>query len=465
MAKKRDHKEFYEKPTIVKHPIGSLNRFGKLASAVPYASIDGIPVEEMVHAYGSPLWVVSEATLRRKYADMYRAFSLRYPAVAIAYSYKTNYLSAICSILHQEGALAEVVSGFEYQIAESLGVPGNQIIFNGPLKRPAEITKAISQGARINIDSYDELALIEEIAQKLGRTVPVGVRINMAVGPLVWDRFGFNLESGQAMEACYRVLSSPWLKLVGLHEHLGTFILDPDLYRQMAEKLAGLAKALIDYGVTLEYLDIGGGYASHNTLHDQWLPADYATPTFDQYAEAICPTLIKLLPQPPPLLILEPGRALVDEAMHMLTSVVSVRYLSSGQKGVVVDAGVNLLSSVAWYRYEIRAATLAGSISAGSVLEEVNLYGPLCMNIDILQNKVSLPPLRMGDILIVKNVGAYNFTQSMQFIQPRPAIVMVNEGNVEVIRPAETMEYIKQLEKVPQRLQYKPQQQVSRAKA
>ncbi len=431
---------------------------------MPYASIDGVPVEELVQNYGSPLYVVSEAVLRRKYSELYRAFSLRYPSVAIGYSYKTNYLSAICSILHQEGALAEVVSGFEYEIAESLGVPGNQIIFNGPLKRPAELTKAISQGARIHIDSYDELALIEEIAQKLGRTVPVAIRMNMAVGPLAWDRFGFNLENGQAMDAAHRVISSPWLKLVGLHEHLGTFILDPDLYRQMAEKLASFARSLIEYGVTLEYLDIGGGYASHNTLHDQWLPADYATPTFDQYADAICPTLIKNLPQPLPLLIMEPGRALVDEAVQMLTSVVSVRNMTSGQKGVVMDAGVNLLSNVAWYRYEIRAATLAGSISAGSILEEVNLYGPLCMNIDVLQQRVALPPLRAGDILIIKNVGAYNFTQSTQFIQPRPAIVLINEGEVELIRAAENMEYIKQLEKVPQRLQYKPQQKASRAR-
>ncbi|MSQ32479.1 MAG: diaminopimelate decarboxylase [Dehalococcoidia bacterium] len=464
MVKKRDLKEFYEKPTIVKHPIGSLNRYSKLASAVPYASIDGVPVEELVQSYGSPLYVVSESVLRRKYAELYRAFSLRYPSIAIGYSYKTNYLSAICSILHQEGALAEVVSGFEYEIAESLGVPGNQIIFNGPLKRPAELTKAISQGARIHIDSYDELALIEEIAQKLGRTVPVAIRMNMTVGPLAWDRFGFNLEDGQAMDAAHRVISSPWLKLVGLHEHLGTFVLDPDLYRQMAEKLASFARSLIEYGVTLEYLDIGGGYASHNTLHDQWLPADYATPTFDQYADAICPTLIKNLPQPLPLLIMEPGRALVDEAVQMLTSVVSVRNMTSGQKGVVIDAGVNLLSNVAWYRYEIRAATLAGSISAGSILEEVNIYGPLCMNIDVLQHKVALPPLRAGDVLIIKNVGAYNFTQSTQFIQPRPAIVLINEGEVELIRVAENMEYIKQLDKVPQRLQYKPKQKAPRAK-
>ncbi|MBI2867138.1 MAG: alanine racemase [Chloroflexi bacterium] len=456
MARKNNQKAFYEKPAVVKHSVGNVNRFGRLASAIPHASIDGVPVKELVSQFGSPLWVVSEATLRRKYTDLHRAFSLRYPQIAIGYSYKTNYLSAVCSILHQEGAWAEVVSGFEYDIAEELGIPGDHIIFNGPEKTEAELRRAISQNAKINVDSYDELALLETLAQQMDRVVPVGIRVNMSVGPLAWDRFGFNLENGQALHACQRVMASPKLKLSGLHSHLGTFILDPDLYRQAAEKLGGFAKQLSESGVILEYVDIGGGFASHNTLHDQWMPAAYATPTFDQYAEAICPTLLKSLPEPRPLLLMEPGRAIVDEAMHLLTSVVAIKHLPTGEKGVVLDAGVNLLPTYVWYRHEVRSAEDSGSLAMGSVLEEVNLYGPLCMQIDVLQRKVSLPPVRRGDLLIIKNVGAYNFTQSLQFIQPRPAIVLINEGDVEVVREAESTKYIRELERIPRRLSVKP---------
>jgi diaminopimelate decarboxylase len=455
MVRRRQQKAFYEKRAIVKHSVGTNNRLGHLASAFPHAVIDGVPVDELVHRYGSPLWVLSEMTIRSKYQNMYRAFSLRYPKVTIAYSYKTNYLSAVCSILHEEGAWAEVVSGFEYDTALALGVPGNKIVFNGPLKRPEELARAISQGAMINLDSYDELAVIEQMAQRMSRVVPVGVRVNMVVGPLAWDRFGFNLESGQALQACQRVMASSHLKMVGLHAHVGTFILDAGLYRQVAEKLAALARQVVNLGGVLEYVDIGGGLASHNTLHDQWMPAEYATPSFEQYADAICPTLVNMLPQPHPLLILEPGRSLVDEAGYLLTTVVASKVLSSGQKGVVLDAGINLLPTSTWYRHEVRVAGETGTPTNGSVPEEVNLYGPLCMNIDVIQYKASLPPLRRGAVLVVKNVGAYNFSQSMQFIQPRPAIVLINGGEVELVRAAETTEYLRQLEKVPQRLQSK----------
>ncbi len=452
MTSARKHKEFYEKPTIVRHSVGTTNRFGRLGAAAPHAVIDGVPVEELLHRFGSPLYVVSEATLRAKYQAMLQAFSLRYPRVIIAYSYKTNYLSAVCSVLKQMGAWAEVVSGMEYEMALALDVPGDQIVFNGPLKRPEELARAISQGAKINIDSYDELTAIEEIAQKMGRTVPLGVRVNMTVGPLTWDRFGFNLESGQALQACQRVMASPALKLAALHCHIGTFVLDTNLYNLSAERLGALAMNLADLGVTLEYVDIGGGYASRNVLHDQWMPAEYATPSFEQYADAICPALINQLPQPLPALIIEPGRSIVDEAMHLITTVVSTKVLSSGQKGVVLDAGINLMPTVAWYRHEVRVASESGAPSTGAVVEEVNLYGPLCMNIDVLQMKTALPPVRKGAVLVIRNVGAYNFTQSMQFIQPRPGVVMVNGGEAEYIRMPENTEYIRQLERVPKRL-------------
>ncbi|MDP2954696.1 MAG: alanine racemase, partial [Chloroflexota bacterium] len=226
----RKVKEFYEKPTVVKHSLGLMNKFGWFSSSIPHTAIDGVSVRGLVEQYGSPLWVVSEATLRRKYRELYRAFTLRYPRVAVAYSYKTNYLSGVCAILHQEGAWAEVVSGFEYSIAEALGIPGPQIVFNGPHKTEEQLLTAIERGSRINVDSYEEISLLEEIAKGRDKPVGIGVRVNMAVGYPAWDRFGFHLESGQALYACQRIMSSPVLRLVGLHVHLGTFITDVNLY-------------------------------------------------------------------------------------------------------------------------------------------------------------------------------------------------------------------------------------------
>jgi len=455
-------KKTYERPTIVKHSQGQVNKFGRLASATPHGSIDGFAVSELVEEYGSPLWVVSEATLRRRYQEMYRAFSLRYPKVAIAYSYKTNYLSGICAAFHQEGAWAEVVSGFEYDIAADLGVPGEQIVFNGPHKTREQLERAAEMGAMINIDSYDELYLLEEIALERGEPIEVGVRVNMYLYYTYpsWDRFGFNLESGQAFDACKRVISSEGLRLVGLHVHVGTFIIDTNVYRYMAEKLISLCYRLQDeQGAALKYLDIGGGYASRNTLHSQVISGEYVNPTADQFAEAICPSLLKgpFKTHGMPLLILEPGRILVDDGMYLLTSVVATKTFATGYKGIVLDAGINLLPTSQWYRHDILAARDSTGLSDGGMLEEVTLYGPLCMAIDILRVGVSLPPLRKGDTLVVKNVGGYNFSQSLQFIQPRPAVVLVSEEGAEHLRMPETTEYIRQLERVPERLTSRPE--------
>ena len=127
-------KQFYEKPTIIRHTVGLANKFGRAPNAIPFPRVDGVPIRSLLQQYGSPLFIVSEQTLRRKYRDMKRAFSLRYPKVQISYSYKTNYLSAICATFQDEGVYAEVVSGFEYEIAKSLNVKGENIIFNGPHK-------------------------------------------------------------------------------------------------------------------------------------------------------------------------------------------------------------------------------------------------------------------------------------------------------------------------------------------
>ena len=336
-----------------------------------------------------------------------------------------------------------------------LGVPGNQIVFNGPYKTKAELQRAIEQHSIINVDSYQEIYALDQLAKELGEVVKVGIRVNMQLYETNWDRFGFNLESGQAIDACERIASSENLRLTGLHVHIGTFILDTNIYRALAGKLLGLYHSIKDDSkVKIEYLDVGGGYASKNTLHYQWIPGEYACPSFDEYAEAICPPLVAELSKTVdmPLLIVEPGRALVDEGMYLITTVVSTKTLSDGGKGIVIDAGINLLPTSYWYRFNISTAERPVVTSAGGMTEVVNIYGPLCMNIDCIQVGAYLPSVSPGDILVIRNVGAYNFSQSMQFIQPRPAVVMITKDSVEYLRLPETTDYICQLDRIPSHL-------------
>ncbi|MCC7429662.1 alanine racemase [bacterium] len=445
-------KEYYEKPIIVRHTVGLTNKFGRNPASTPMKMIDGYQISKLIENFGSPLYVVSEATLKRKYKDLKRAFESRYPNVQISYSFKTNYLSGICAVLQNEGAFAEVVSIFEYEIAQRLNFKGDKIIFNGPDKSKSSLELAVANKSVINVDSFEEIYLLEEIAKERNEEIEIGVRLNMELNYPPWSRFGFNYENGQAYEAIKRAELNGLLKVVGLMVHAGTYVDDVQVYQKMALKYVEFYRIIHErLGITLKYLDIGGGFATINTLHQSWLPATQTCPGFDDYAEAICPILLNGITQlgvNPPKLFMEPGRALVDEAMHLITSVISTKRLSTGEKGIVVDAGINLLSSNQWYRYEMQVTQ-----ECGTMVENTNVYGNLCMNIDILRNAVPLPSLRRGDSIIIKNVGAYNFSQSLQFIQFRPAIVMIRfDGKVELIRKREDTNYLLQLESVPQDL-------------
>ncbi len=443
----------YEKPVINKLVTGLMNKYGRSPaySRKVRSEIDGVPVEELVSKHGSPLYVYSERTLRQRYRRMYGAFSTRYPNVAFGWSYKTNYLAAVCAVMHQEGSLAEVVSAMEYEKARAQGVPGNRIIFNGPHKSPAALEKAAHEGAMINIDNLDELYDLEAIAKKLRRHVHVGIRLNLDSGiQPQWSRFGFNLESGQALEAVKRMKNGGRLVLKGLHCHIGTYIMEAAAYGRQVKKMVEFAYEVEkSFAFSIEYLDIGGGFPSHSRLKGSYLSPEVSLPSIDEYAEEVGRALSSALrPGDVPKLILESGRALVDEAGWLISTVTATKRLPDGTRAYVADAGVNLLFTAFWYKFNIELDREVGGVNEPSVI-----YGPLCMNIDVIDEGILLPPLLRGTRLVISPVGAYNHTQSMQFIEYRPASVLVAmDGTVDLIREAEDLTDMTRREKLPARL-------------
>src|SRR6185436_9068162 len=198
----------YERPNIQRHQMGAMNKFGRLEGMRPLTHIDGVAISDLVAEHGSPLFVFSERTLVRRYRELHEAFARRWAKVRIAWSYKTNYLEAICRVFHREGAWAEVVSPFELEKALAAGVPAERIHWNGPYKPDAAIERALSGGTILHLDNLDELARVERIAERMRVRPCVAIRVNMAIeGQPAWSRFGFNLESGQAKEAVNRLVS------------------------------------------------------------------------------------------------------------------------------------------------------------------------------------------------------------------------------------------------------------------
>lgn len=443
----------YEKPVMVKMQNGRTNKFGGSPSYARRvrSDIDGVDISHLTSNYGSPLFVFSESRLRKRYQELYNAFSSRYPNVTFGWSYKTNYLPAICAVLHQEGAIAEVVSEMEYHKARSLGIPGNQIIFNGPHKHREILEQAVQDEAIINIDHFDELYELERIANRMDRVLNIGMRVNLDAGiHPQWYKFGFNLESGQAMDAVNRMAQSGKLRLHGLHCHIGTYIMEPSAYGKQVAKLVGFAYEIEErLGFKIEYFDIGGGFPSQSKLKSSYHSPDLTVPALDDYAEAITSALYdNLRPGHFPRLYLETGRAMVDEAGFLISTVFASKRLPDGRKAYIADAGINLLYTSFWYTYNLEFdRPLRGPE------EPAVIYGPMCMNIDVLKESTMIPPLDNGTCLILSPVGAYNVTQWLQFIEYRPNVVMVSqEGNAELIREREDFSDICKRERLPQRL-------------
>ena len=221
-------------------------------------------------------------------------------------------------------------------------------------------------------------------------------------------------------------------------------------YGVAASKLCDLAmNCKSQLHTTLKYLDLGGGFPSANILKG---PIGLVqTPSVDEFAEVITTTILQygFKTEDLPLLILESGRVMIDDAGYLLGSVLANKRLSDGRKATIMDFGVNIMFTSFWYDHKISPAQEVSQFN-----EDTVMYGPLCMNIDVVRESVNLPLLNRGDHVVVHKVGAYNMTQWMQFIAMRPNIVLIDTNNqTHIIRKAETLEYMEQLELMPQHLQ------------
>lgn len=440
----------YERPIITKLNTGMMNKFGMRTEFAPVTQIDGVPVKKMIADHGSPCFVISERTIRETYRKAVRAFTTRYPKVQFAWSYKTNYLDAVCHIFHSEGAWAEVVSAFEYKKALQNGVPGDKILFNGPDKTVEDLLMAVENESLIHIDHFDELYALVDVLQQKQLKAKVAIRVNMDTGVYpIWDRFGFNYEDGTAWNAINKIMMQPLMELHGLHCHIGTYMLSTQAYAIAAHKLCDLAYHTQQrFQHKVKYLDLGGGFASGNTLKGSYLQGSDIIPSMDDYAEAITTAIINFgfKPEDLPALYLESGRALIDDAGWLLGSVVAIKRLSDGRRATIMDFGVNILFTAFWYNHKISPAQ-----DFSTQQEDMVLYGPLCMNIDVVRENINLPLLNRGDHVVVHKVGAYNMTQWMQFIQMRPRVVLIDmKGEVHLIRERETIETLLLNERVPE---------------
>jgi len=406
--------------------------------------VGGCDTVELATEFGTPLYIFDEFSLRSKCTEFREQFGRRYKNILIIYAAKAFINRALALILNEEGLGLDVVSGGELGIAQSVGFPLDRVYFHGNNKSAEEIRLALKwRVGRIVVDNFYELAMLDKMANEQGYIPDILLRLSPGVDPhthkyiatgVVDSKFGFPLSSGE--EAIAQAMSASNLNLVGLDFHLGSLIFDAEPYQQAIELIVNLAAEMKDkYGFELKELNVGGGFAIQYSL-------DSPAPPVSLYAEVItskivskCRELKLILPR----LIIEPGRAIVGQAGVALYKVGVVKDIPGIRCYVSVDGGMadNIRPALYGAKYEAVVANKLLEKEAG----EVTIAGKFCESGDIIVKGINLPPVSAGDIIAIPSCGAYclplasNYNASL-----KPAVTLVKEGKVRLIRQRETFD-------------------------
>ncbi|MBG0776536.1 MAG: diaminopimelate decarboxylase [Desulfovibrionaceae bacterium] len=397
---------------------------------------ENVPVPELARTYGTPLYVYSEATLRRHFEAFDSAFSCPHMT---CYSVKANSNLRVLSLLGSMGAGMDIVSGGELYRARKAGVATDKIVYSGVGKRDEEIREALTAGILMfNVESEAELARIGAIARDMGTTARISLRINPDVDPkthpyvatgLKKSKFGLDMETSLAAYQAARDMEG--VEPVGIDCHIGSQLTTIDPFMEALDKIMHFRARLADLGVAIRYLDLGGGLG---ITYDEETP-----PHPREFGAAVS----KVLAGTDLTLILEPGRVIVGNAGILVTRVTYVKDTPS-KHFVIVDAAMNDLIRPSLYGSFHRIAEVEPK--QRPVLN-VDVVGPICESGDFLARDRELPTVEAGEYLAAFSAGAYGFVMSSQYnSRPRAAEVLVSGDAAILARRRESYEDLVALE-------------------
>jgi len=404
---------------------------------------EDVGLKSLAEDVGTPFYVYSSATLKKHYQAFEKSFSDIDTTICFAVKSCSNI--AILKLLSNMGSGADIVSGGELYRALTAGIDPKKIVYAGVGKTAEEIEYALkSDILMFNVESGQELHLIDEIAGRLNITAKVAIRVNPDIDPkthpyistgLKNSKFGIPIEKVADEYAYARDLDN--VQPVGVHCHIGSQIADVEPFKEAAEKMVSLTKSLKKDGINIEYLDMGGGLG---ISYDNEKP-----PTPDTYADVIKNAMkgtdLKL--------ILEPGRNIAGNAGALVTKVVYTK-LGAGGHFTVADAAMNDLSRPSLYGsyHEILPVD-----EHDSEKRESSLVGPICESGDFLAKDRLLPDVRQDDLIAVMSAGAYGFTMSSNYnTRPRVPEILVDNNKYYIIRRRETLQDLVGPEKIPTEL-------------
>lgn len=394
---------------------------------------DGVPLSKIARAVGTPAYVYSAALIQ----ESFRRFDVAFATVPhlVCYAAKANSNLTLLASLARLGAGADVVSGGELRACLESGFPADRVVFSGVGKTSAEIRLAVDSGVlAINAESEREIEKIERAGADSGRVARVALRVNPDIDarshPYIstgrrHNKFGVAIDLAAGIYDRARRFSH--VRMTGIQSHIGSQILDPAPLAQAAKDLAGVARELRREGHPIETVDVGGGLG---------LAGPGETPlTPEAYAAAVLPHLEGLEFK----ILTEPGRAIAGPAGTLLTEVLYLKE-SSGKTFVVTDAGMNDLLRPALYGAIHSIEPVPDHrISAERITADV--VGPICESSDFFLRDAPIERPEEGDLLAIRDVGAYGFAMSSNYnFRGRPAEVWVEDGAFRVVRRREEFE-------------------------
>jgi diaminopimelate decarboxylase len=417
--------------------------------------IGGCAVTDLVQTYGSPLYILDEATLRTACQQYQRAWQQYYSGSALAiYASKAWNCLAICRIVTSEALGIDVVSGGELWTAIKAGAKPEQIYFHGNNKSRSELKLALEQGCNLVVDNWLEIETLGELATLIDRPVPVMLRLTPGIECHTHEyirtghldsKFGF--DPTQIDDLFQYLLQHPQLQCFGLHAHIGSQIFEQQPHQDLAEVMVGWFTKAQQYGLPVREINVGGGLGVNYTEDDD-------PQTIDTWVKGVARALNRACEAAqisPPRVICEPGRSLVANACVTAYTVGSSKTVPGIRRYIAVDGGMS--DNPRPITYQSRYRCLVANKMSAPLSEVVTVAGKHCESGDVLITDASLPPVVAGDVLVVPVTGAYNASMASNYNRiPRPAAVLVNAGRADVIVVRETYEDLLLGDRLPDRL-------------
>lgn len=394
--------------------------------------MEGFSLVDLAKQHQTPCYVYSKTAILENFRAYQQA--LLHRDHLICYAVKANSNLSLLRLLAEAGAGFDIVSLGELERCLAAKVPSQRIIFSGVGKTAAEIERALSCGIYcFNVESRAELLLIAEVASQLKQVAAIGLRVNPDIDakthPYIatgMQEHKFGLDVAEALELAALTTASPDLNLIGLSCHIGSQLCELAPYAKACEKMLALVEQITAQGTELEFINMGGGLGINDSK-----PAT-SPPAIHELCQLMADKLPKLR------ILLEPGRSIVGPAGILLSRVIRIK--QHGEKHfAVIDAAMNDYIRPALYQaWPIIMPTVLPD-HAKTEVKPYDIVGPVCESADCFAKAQALS-LAEGDIIAILNAGAYGFSMSSQYnSRPRPAEILIEQDQQQLIRPAETI--------------------------